>query len=170
MDNQKNKEFLTIINPFLQSEEYLKLQYFYQHIGTTRLEHCVRVAKYSYLISKRIKIDYISCTRAAMLHDFFLYDRKEKEVKGRHPKAHALEAANNANKYFSVNKQEIDAIQYHMWPLIIGRPHYSIGWIVQLADKIAAVIETSKNFRLKVNYSTYILAISFWAVQLSIVN
>lgn len=54
---------------------------FGQHYDTSCYEHCMNVAKYTYLICKKHNLDYISATRAAMLHDLFLYDWRVKSSK-----------------------------------------------------------------------------------------
>ena len=41
------------------------------HHGLNRYEHVIRVAKNTYRISKVLRMDYISATRGALLHDYF---------------------------------------------------------------------------------------------------
>ena len=51
------------------------------HHGNNRLDHINRVAKLSFFVSKRLGLDYISCTRGAMMHDFFTLDDLSKKNK-----------------------------------------------------------------------------------------
>ena len=55
------------------NREFKKLAYFSHHIYTSRYQHSINVAYYTYKMAKALKLDYVSATRGAMLHDFFLY-------------------------------------------------------------------------------------------------
>ncbi|NBK98534.1 MAG: HD domain-containing protein [Erysipelotrichia bacterium] len=157
MNDTKNLEFFNSIFDMITNEEVLKLEAFTQHAGTTRLEHCVRVSKYSYLIAKFLHLDYISAARAGLCHDFYLYDWRNCEYEGSHSKAHAKAALENTKKHFTLNKKEEDAIVNHMWPMSVTLPKTTTGWIVQLADKIAAIRESSLNYRNKMLYSQQVV-------------
>ena len=67
---QNKKIFYDIFNEFNQINKYRELKSIVHH-GTNRLDHITRVSKMSFFISKRLGLDYISCTRGAMMHDFF---------------------------------------------------------------------------------------------------
>ena len=41
------------------------------HHGLTRYDHVIRVAKNTYRLSRILKMDYVSATRGALLHDYF---------------------------------------------------------------------------------------------------
>ena len=72
-----NLEFFEIIKPIIENEEFQKLKNI-KHHGITRYNHCMRVAYYSYKVTKSLHLDYREVTVAAMLHDFFLEDSSEK--------------------------------------------------------------------------------------------
>lgn len=149
----KELEFFDYILEFINNEQMQELNSFYQHAGTTRYEHCFRVARYSYMISRFLKIDARSATRAGFCHDFFLYDWRTTKYEGSHSVAHAKAALENSQIYFELNEKEKDAILHHMWPLSKTMPKYSTGWIVQAADKAAAVRETCFNTKTRILYS-----------------
>ena len=63
--------YTNIINDILENEEFLKIKN-YKHHGLSRLEHSLRVSYYSYLITKKLRLNYIETARGGLLHDFFL--------------------------------------------------------------------------------------------------
>lgn len=113
--------------------------------------HALRVAWISYRATKLLGLDYRSAARGAMLHDFYLYDRK----RHRKPdldwwKYHGFEhpriALRNSRKHFHLNQIERDIIVKHMWPITIIPPRYRESYIVSLADKYSATLEYSAHF------------------------
>ena len=57
-------EFENIIKDIKNNPTVLKMQDFRQHYDTSCYEHCENVAYYSYLICKKLNLDYISVARA----------------------------------------------------------------------------------------------------------
>ena len=133
---------------------------FTQHGNTTVFEHCVSVAKYSLLMAQylekmfKLKFDKDSLVRAALLHDYFLYDWHDKTVPGHniHGFTHPRTACRNADRDFGLNEVEKDIISKHMFPLTIMPPRYRESVLVTLADKWCALCET-----FKVDVSSYII-------------
>lgn len=134
---------------------YDKMKKYIQHGNTTCYDHCLDVAKCSYLLAIKYnethkkQLDVKSIVRAAFLHDFFLYDWHHKALTFKfwkmHGFTHADEALANAKKYFAINDIEQDIIYCHMWPLTILRfPKYKESYIVIKADKLCALKETTK--------------------------
>ena len=133
---------------------------FTQHGNTTVFEHCVSVAKFSLLMAQylekmfKLKFDKDSLVRAALLHDYFLYDWHDKTVPGHniHGFTHPRTACNNADRDFGLNEVEKDIICKHMFPLTFMPPRYRESVLVTLADKWCALCET-----FKVDVSSYII-------------
>ena len=133
---------------------------FTQHGTTTVFEHCVSVAKFSLLMAHylekkfKIKCDRDSLVRAALLHDYFLYDWHDKTIPGHniHGFTHPRTACINADRDFGLNDIEKDIISKHMFPLTFMPPRYRESVIVTLADKWCALCET-----FKVDVSSYII-------------
>ena len=71
MNNKKI--YYDIYSEFNNVNKYRELKSMVHH-GNNRLDHINRVAKMSFYLSKYLKLDYVSCTRGAMLHDFFTTD------------------------------------------------------------------------------------------------
>ena len=66
-------EFMELVQDILHIDDVQELRDYVQHCKTTRLQHCVNVAYYTFLISRRLNLNVRSATRGALLHDFYLY-------------------------------------------------------------------------------------------------
>ena len=139
MQNEKLQEFYSIIQPALEEEDFLKLKEMGHH-GITRFEHSMRVAKYTYYITKLCHMNYEKATFGAILHDFFTTEVKKKNVLFKlllHPGI-ALE---NSRKYFDLSDIEEDVILSHMFPISFHPPKYLESWIVDIVDDVVAIYE-----------------------------
>ncbi|MBR2787104.1 MAG: HDIG domain-containing protein [Clostridia bacterium] len=125
-----------------------------QHYNTSCFEHCTNVARISYNICKKLKLDYRAVARAAMLHDLFLYDWRVRQEgrKGLHAFKHPKVALENASKLFRLSKKEQDIILKHMWPLTIKLPRYPESYVVTLVDKYSTISESFAYYRKKFFY------------------
>ena len=152
----KNKKiYYNLYSEFYNVNKYRELKTMTHH-GTNRLDHINRVSKLSFHVSKLLKLDYVSCTRGALLHDFFTTDdvnRKEyKEFLKNHPRI----ALNNSKKYFNINEIEEDVILSHMYPVFKGRPKHKEAKVVCIADKVISVYEFVR-YQLKLSANIFIL-------------
>ncbi len=136
-------EFLTITADIAGNEEYQKLKHFIHHHSTTRYQHCLNVAWYTYYWTKKLGLNYRSAARGAMLHDFYLYEGHipPKGSKMRHSELHPRIALENTRKYFKTDPVMEDVIVHHMWPNAKDRPLTKEGYIITIADKYCASIE-----------------------------
>ena len=85
-----------------------------------------------------------SLIRAALLHDYFLYDWHDWD-NGEHQWhgfTHGHAALVNALKDFKLNDIERNSIENHMFPMTPVPPRYIEGYLVTLADKCSATAET----------------------------
>ena len=122
---------------------------FIQHGICTVYDHSVQVAVLSVSLTRCLRLPVHSniLVRAALLHDYFLYDWHDKEArpKGLHGYTHPDSALRNAQRDFDLSDIEKDIIRSHMWPLTLRRiPHCKEAWIVTLADKYCSTLETLK--------------------------
>lgn len=140
----RNKEFQEIIKPLIANETVQQMKNFKQHYETTCFEHCYMASFYCYIICKKYNLDYKSATRAAMLHDLFLYDwrKKQPDRKGLHAFTHAKIACENACKIFDLNEKEKSIIKTHMWPVTLSFPKSKEAFILTLVDKYCALSES----------------------------
>ena len=145
----KNEEFQSIISELIQNEVVQQMKNFRQHYETSCYDHCYVAAYYCYYICKKFNLDYHCATRAAMLHDLFLYDwrKRQDDRKGLHAFTHGKTACENACKLFDLNDKEKDIIIKHMWPVTLALPKSAEGFILTFVDKFCAVSETFEIFR-----------------------
>ena len=138
------------IRALKQDSRYVETHGYIQHGNTSVYVHSVKVAALSCLIAYKfgIKVDYVTMIRGALLHDYFLYDWHDREAhEGWHGFRHPRKAWINAKKEFALNRIEEDIILKHMFPLVPFIPRYKESWIVCIADKISALIETFSDIK-----------------------
>ena len=149
-------KFYNIIKPYI-NDEFNKLKDINHH-GITRYEHSIRVAYYTYIVTKVLHFNYEEATVAALLHDFFT-DEVDEELSifklRRHPK-HAL---NNASKYFYLSDLQKDIITTHMFPITFTPPKYLESWIVDIIDDISAIYERAYSVRKELSAASTFLFI-----------
>ncbi|MCL1788763.1 MAG: HD family phosphohydrolase [Oscillospiraceae bacterium] len=140
------------IADILGAPEMIKTKDYVQHGDVSVFSHSVAVAEYSCRFARkmRIKVDFRSLIRGALLHDFFLYDWHDDWDK-LHGFKHPRIALENADNQFSLNKKERNIIRKHMWPMtFINMPTCKEAWLVCFVDKYCSLLETFKIF--KYNY------------------
>ena len=160
MDKKYNlKEFFDIIKDLISNDVVKQMKNYRQHCNTSCYKHCMQVAYFTYIACKKLKLDYISATRAAMLHDLFLYDWRKKyrniELPGLHAFVHPQIALKNANNLFELNEMEKDIILKHMWPVTFSLPKYRESYIVTVMDKYSACLETYLYIQNKLERRTF---------------
>ena len=136
-----NKEFRALVGDILASPEFQQMKDAKHHIRENTYDHSVKVAYLCYLHHKRFgtKVDLREFVRAALLHDFYLYDWHNGEHK-LHLFTHAGDALKNALKYYpDLTPMQKDVIARHMFPINIRPPKTQAGRIVCLYDKIVTL-------------------------------
>lgn len=152
LENNLVVEYRDCINSLYSHEKIKQLNEFSQHCGTSRLQHSINVSYYSFLICRKLNLDYKSAARAGLLHDLFLYDwRTNKQPEGAHAVAHPIVALRTAKTITTLNEIEEDAIVNHMWPISNTPPKYKESYVVNLVDTFLAIFEMfhglSSNFK-----------------------
>ena len=142
VDFNSYEEYKNCINDLVKSEIIWSMASFIQHSQITCLEHSIYVSYISYVVCRRLGLDYCSAARGGLLHDFFLYDwHIAKSNNGLHGFTHPYTALENAKKSFILNDLEKDIIVKHMWPLTVKLPKYKEAFIVSFVDKYCAFME-----------------------------
>jgi uncharacterized protein len=146
---ENDSEFQAIVSDLIANDTVQQMKNFRQHYETSCFEHCYTVSYYCYLICKKYNLDYKSATRAAMLHDLFLYDWRIRQPnrKGLHAFTHGKTACENASKIFDLNEKEKDMILKHMWPVTIKLPKSLEGMVLTFVDKYCAMSESFDIFK-----------------------
>lgn len=140
----RREEHYELTEDILNHVEFLKLKDF-QHHSNHIYDHVSRVSYLSYAIAKALKFDYAAAARGGLLHDFFLYDWRERKAndtkRSLHGKEHPHIALANAKRNFTVSPLEEDIIVKHMFPKTRSLPRYKESLVVSLSDKLAAIYE-----------------------------
>lgn len=134
-------DFLGLVRTILEDEEFRKLIRYRQHYQTTRFMHSLNVSYLSWYMARRLGLDERVAARAGLLHDFCVYDFKDKLPKGQiqafyHPKV----AARTSQERFTLYEKERQAILSHMFPLG-PLPKSREAWVISCMDKFCACTE-----------------------------
>ena len=153
--------FKNISDDIISSPKFKSLDLDYHH-GLTRYKHIMHVAKGTYYISKFLRLDYVSATRGALLHDYF----NESEYLDKKGLEMPFLALNNSMKEYNLNIKEKNIIISHMYPIGLIKPEYIEAWIVSLVDKSVATYEyINYKFRDKFRLG-FIFIINFLSMKL----
>ncbi|MGN0535699.1 MAG: HD domain-containing protein [Eubacterium sp.] len=142
--SQKGMEYIEqfiAVNEDLLKNEYVRSMKDYKHHGEINTHfHSVYVAYTVMKICNLIKADGIEeIVRAALLHDFYLYDWHLEKHEQLHAWYHPKESVKNIKKYnlIPLSKMQKEMILRHMFPLSL--PPISVGgWLLTLVDKHCA--------------------------------
>lgn len=143
MDSENWQDFLEVAGDIYNSPQLQQLENFEQHLKINRLQHIRSVAFLSFLVSKKLNLNFKETARAATMHDLFYYDWREDDLSHKlHGLRHPRFALNNAFYLCgTLTKKEQDIIKRHMWPLTITPPKYPESYVVTMMDKYCAAIE-----------------------------
>ena len=144
-NEEERKIFFSVLKEISKNSRFHECNNYIQHGNTTVKRHCIRVAATAYYIALKagIKVNERELIRGALLHDYFLYDWREKLLRNQiHGFTHPKTALQEALKDFTLSKREENMILHHMFPLTPCPPKYREGWLLCLADKICATRET----------------------------
>ena len=103
--DMKKRTFAEISNSIIEKDKYQSLKNDSHH-GLTRYIHSLRVAKGTYFVTKLLRLDYISATRGALLHDYFNECEYLNKKGLEKPKIHPFLSLNNANFEYKLNLLE----------------------------------------------------------------
>ncbi|MDH8677492.1 HD family phosphohydrolase [Fusibacter bizertensis] len=136
-------EYIDLTHEILVHSKVKSMSSFIQHGTTNCYDHSLYVSYISYRVCKRLRLDYKSAARGALLHDFFLYDwHIPGNSEGLHGFSHPKKAHDNALKFFKLNNLEREIILKHMWPLTLAVPTKLEVFVVVFVDKYCSIMET----------------------------
>jgi uncharacterized protein len=145
---EKDNFFNDTADEIARHELFLQGKNVFSHGSISIYTHSLNVARLAYKIalelSRKLSVDKKCVIRAALLHDFFLY---EWHIPGlryiKHGWAHPSIAAEKAREVFAISDKEYSCIKTHMWPWTFWRlPRCREAWIISFADKAVALKET----------------------------
>ena len=146
--------FDEIVREVTGAGRYEEMKKYVSHSDVTVHAHCLKVARLAYTMAakrKSTKCDLRALVRAALLHDYYLYDWHDKNKGFRwHGFKHHRFALENAARDYELSPKERQIIYTHMFPLTFWCvPRCREAWYVTLADKRVATEETLKKYRRK---------------------
>ena len=62
VENTSLEEFFSIINDLVKNTKVQKMKIYNQHAHTSCYKHCMQVAYYTYIICKKLNLDYTTGT------------------------------------------------------------------------------------------------------------
>jgi Predicted HD superfamily hydrolase len=133
---------MELAGDILTHPEFIGMGEFYSHKYEIRLKHLMNVAYYSVKLSRFLRGDTETTLRAALLHDFYPYQRYKKDTNYvKHLKTHAGESLANAQNFFLLSSEVQEIILRHHWPFTRGKPKRAEAFIVISVDWIVATME-----------------------------
>ena len=152
-----SKEYLEIINDIIDNEDFKKLQNEKHHYCTNRYDHSCNVALKTYKLCKKLKLDYVSATRAALVHDFF-YDEDfpSHSKKVLHHYKHAII---NASKIIDLDEKQKAMIASHMFPVGGKIPRSKEAIVLDLCDDAVSIKEQLVANKEKLKFATMTFSI-----------
>ena len=104
INRKLDDEYINIVEPILNHPEFQRRLEYHHHENRSVYTHSLYVSYYSYLVAKKLKLDYKSTAIAGLLHDFYYDDwqlHPKKGIKNLHGFVHAKEAAVNSSIHFN---------------------------------------------------------------------
>ncbi len=138
-EEMENKEYLQIVGDLLENRKFNKLKQEKHHHNSNRFNHCVDVSYMTYNVCKKLKLDYESATKAALLHDFFFDD--EFKNKRKRMLSHPETAIKNAKKITTLSSKEESIIVSHMYPIGGKMPKNIESIVVDVVDDYVSLKE-----------------------------
>ena len=137
-------EFYAIIETIAYNPEVQAMSHVKQHVdGVTRLDHSVFVAYLSFLICRKVGLDFEAAARAGLLHDLDPQDWRDSGELSlwQHLRRHPRTCMENAMSH-GLSELEQDIILKHMWPMnLTSLPRHRESYVVNIADKICSTAE-----------------------------
>lgn len=142
--------FCADVCDLLRNEKVMEMKNYPHHGKITTHFHSVYVAYTCHKAAKRLGMNTAELTRAALLHDLYLYNWYTDKHDELHAWYHPKMAVINAEKYVcKLTDKQKDMIYSHMWPLHLMPPKTVEGFILTFSDKHCAnmdLIFKSKGF------------------------
>jgi uncharacterized protein len=142
------QSFYDCIEDLADTEMVQRLAEYRHHMDISRLQHCLNVAYYSYLLAEKLGFDSRAAARGGLLHDLFFYDYKTSGFRRHHKYIHPRQALENARTLCELTGKEEEIILNHMWPSCTETPRHIETYIVSSVDKYCATFE-AVNFMLR---------------------
>lgn len=131
--------FCDAVGDLLASDIVQQMRQYPHHGKVSTFWHSVYVSYLTYRFCGGLHLQQREAARAALLHDFYLYNWYTQKHSENHIWYHPKEAVKNAEAYFEpLTAKQKNMILSHMWPLFVETPKSKEAYVLTVADKIAA--------------------------------
>ncbi len=147
--------FMNLISKYFNHKDVQMLKNIPHH-DSNRLNHSLKVAYYSYILCKKLNLNYVSAAKAGILHDLFFNRTTDfTNIIGKIKlyNGHPVMALKNAEKITDLTKLEKDMILSHMWPLSTHYPKYKESLVLGSVDAVVSTKEFISKFNYKLTYA-----------------
>ena len=150
-ENKSIEKYIELTGDLLSDELVKSMADYHHHKEVTTHFHSVFVSYSVLKVCEALKHKRTEeIVRAALLHDFYLYEWYTEKHEEYHIWYHPKESVKNIKKHFgSLSKMQENMILSHMFPTCVELPKSSGAWILTLCDKRCATadyLKTSKRF------------------------
>ncbi len=151
-------DYINIISQIVNNNDFQKLKY-EKHHTINRFDHSLEVSYKTYKICKKLRLDYVSATKAALLHDYFFDEEFRGLSKNKKLIMHYKHSISNAKKITDLTKKEENIIASHMFPIGGKTPKYLESIIVDMVDDYVAIKENATVQKHKLRHAFNIITI-----------
>lgn len=131
--------YCDMVEDLWRHEKVQEMQKYPHHKVVNTLRHSVYVSFLTYRVCAALHWHVREATRAALLHDFYLYNWYLEKHDEYHVWYHPKTAVQNIERYFgTLTPMQRDMVLSHMWPLHLQPPKTREGFVLTFADKIGA--------------------------------
>ena len=133
-------EYISITKDLLVNEQVQKMKTYRHHGDTNTHFHSVYVSYRVLKLCKKLHVaNAAEIVRAALLHDFYLYEWYTEKHDENHIWYHPKESVKNIETYLgTLSDTQRNMILSHMFPLCSEMPKCRGAWLLTLADKRCA--------------------------------
>ncbi len=143
MNSEKQKQLIygycDAVGDLLCSDAVQQMRQYPHHKTVSTFHHSVYVSFLTYRLCNTLHLHTAEATRAALLHDFYLYNWYVEKHGEYHVWYHPKTAVKNAEHYFgALTERQKNMILSHMFPLFVEPPKTKEAFVLTFADKIGA--------------------------------
>ena len=137
------KKYLSLCTDLLCDEKVKSMANYRHHKSITTHYHSVYVSFYVMRVCDKLHVSHErEIVRAALLHDFYLYEWYTEKHEENHIFYHPKESVKNIEAHFgALTPRQKNMVLSHMFPTSKVMPRYLGSWILTLTDKCCATAD-----------------------------
>ncbi len=133
-------KYLEYTGDLLADELVKSMKNYHHHKAITTHFHSLYVSYTVLKMAENMKLENArEVTRAALLHDFYLYEWYTEKHEEYHMTYHPKQSVKNIEEHFGkLSEMQKNMVLSHMFPMGVERPKSVGAWLLTLADKHCA--------------------------------